>query len=359
VGIESKAIAMPRSVGRKRSSKRVPRVKQGRPYELAVTEIFKQLMPSAKIECGKWVVGPDGRRELDVHIEVQADGRIVRGIVECKDFDPKTTGPVGIGYVDALESKRLDIGCDFSMICSNAGFTADAMRKARRVGIGLIGAMRAGDSRIRFDVIEEMYSRRIKINNAQIRLLLTDGQPALPDDDSLTAQSFTVDGRSVDRWFNMRFVQMLNAYPIAHGKISDYCNLKTPLAIRYPGGQVQVSKIGMDYEFEGAWFAHTVRIEATSGIYNWVRRRVKIANIKGQLKIDGLDLFGGSWIESQPALDKCLLQPNEFDMAFIAFKHTFNCGNPALLDAHVIPEDMSLVLENLDPELTKSIRGFT
>jgi hypothetical protein len=348
---------MPRSVGRKRLSKRAPRVKQGRPYEFAVTEIFRQLMPSAKIECGKWVVGPDGRRELDVQIEVQTDGRTVRGTVECKDFNPQTTGPVGIGYVDALESKRRDIGSDFSMICSNAGFTADAIRKARRVGIGLIGAMRAGDNRIRFDVIEEMYSRRIKINTAQIRLWPIDGQPTLPNDESLTTESFTVDGHSIDRWFNMRFTQVLIAYPIVQGNISDYCNLKTPLAIQYPGGQVQVNKIGMDYEFEGAWFAHTVRIEATSGIYNWVRRRVKIAS--GQIKIDGLDLFGGSWIESQPVFDKYPLQPNEFDMALILFKNTFNCGSPALLDAHVIPEDMSLVLENLDPESTKSIRGFT
>jgi Restriction endonuclease len=347
---------MPRSVGRKRSSKRVPRVKQGRPYELAVTEIFKQLMPSAKIECGKWVVGPDGRRELDVYIEDHPDGRVVRGIVECKDFNPQTTGPVGIGYVDALESKRLDIGCDFSMICSNAGFTADAIRKARRVGIGLIGAMRAGDSRIRFDVIEEVYSRRIKINAAQIRLFLTDGQPPLPNDNSLMAESFTIDGRSVDRWFNIRFAQILSRYPIVRGNISDYCNLKTPLVIQYPGGQVQVNKIGMDYEFEGAWFAHTVRIEATSGIYNWVRRRTKIAS--GQLKFDGLDLFGGSWIESQPVFDKYPLQPNEVDMAPIAFKHSFDCENPALLDAHVIPEDMSLVLENLDPESMKSSYGF-
>lgn len=107
-----------------------------------MAEVARAFDPNANVTQGQWVIGPDGRRELDVLIEGTADGRQTKGLIECKDFNPGTTGPVGIAYVDALESKRRDIGADVSLICSNAGFTVDALRKAKRVGIGLISLMK-------------------------------------------------------------------------------------------------------------------------------------------------------------------------------------------------------------------------
>lgn len=78
---------------------------------------------------GEWVVGPDGRRELDVLIEGTVDGVPKKVLVECKDFNPKTTGPVGIGFVDALESEHRDLGVDASFICRQ---DLQQMRFARR-----------------------------------------------------------------------------------------------------------------------------------------------------------------------------------------------------------------------------------
>jgi len=118
--------------------------KRGKPYEEAVGDLFRQLFPVSVIKTGVWVEAPDGRRELDVDIVETVDGRKVRGVVECKDFDASKTGPVGIKYIDELDSKRRDLGLQFACICSNAGFTADAIRKGRRVNIGLLGATRKG-----------------------------------------------------------------------------------------------------------------------------------------------------------------------------------------------------------------------
>jgi hypothetical protein len=123
------------------------------------------------VRQGEWVVGPDGRRELDVFVEGTVDGVPRRVLVECKDFNPRTTGPVGIGFVDALESKGRDLIVDVSFICSNAGFTADAVRKAKRVGIGLIGVLEEKDQRIRFQVREEIYIRRVKVEALTIGLV--------------------------------------------------------------------------------------------------------------------------------------------------------------------------------------------
>jgi hypothetical protein len=108
------------------------------------------------------------KRELDVVIVGAVEGHSLKGIIECKDFNPGR--PIGIAYVDALESKRRDMGADISLICSNAGFTADAIRKAKRVNIGLISVMRMGDSRIRFAVSEEIYTRKITLISATITL---------------------------------------------------------------------------------------------------------------------------------------------------------------------------------------------
>ena len=119
--------------------------KRGRHYERVVSEVLKAFAPNAAASSGKWVQGPDGRRDLDVFIDGMSGGQRRRVLVECKDYNPNTTGPVGIAVIDALDSKRRDLNMDVAMVCSNAGYSGDAMRKAARVGIGLVSVMRKGD----------------------------------------------------------------------------------------------------------------------------------------------------------------------------------------------------------------------
>ena len=113
--------------------------KKGTPNEVVLAEVIRAMDPHAIVTQGEWVSGPDGRRDRDVFVTGTLDGQRRTVLIECKDYDPLKTGRVGIGVVDALESKRRDLNVDVSMICSNAGFAQDAVRKARRVGIGLIG----------------------------------------------------------------------------------------------------------------------------------------------------------------------------------------------------------------------------
>ena len=88
---------------------------------------------------------PDGRRDRDVVIEGTAEGKRRHVLIECKDFNPNSTGPVGIGYVDALESKHRDLGMDVSFICSNAGFTTCAIRKVKPPVLARLGSPVARD----------------------------------------------------------------------------------------------------------------------------------------------------------------------------------------------------------------------
>src|SRR5438034_9491867 len=144
-----------------------PMSKRGKEYERVVALITQAFDRSAKVEIGKWVTGPDGRRELDVLISSASEGQHLRLLIECKDFNPRTTGPVGIGYVDALDSKRHDVGATTAILCCNAGFTREAVRKATRVSIGLIAVIKKGDSRLRHRVVDEVFYRKVRITESR------------------------------------------------------------------------------------------------------------------------------------------------------------------------------------------------
>jgi len=198
--------------------------KRGKPFERVVKEVLSTLDPRSVVRQGQWVTGPDGRRELDVLIEGSVEGVRRRVLVECKDFNPNTTGPVGIRFVDALESKRRDLAADVSFICSNAGFTTDAIRKAKRVGIGLIAVLRERDHRIRFQVREEIYIRRVTVQTLTIGLQT---EPAVKLD-GVPFEAITFKGVSVGNWVLRRALLLIGSNPIVAGTFKATHMLRAP-----------------------------------------------------------------------------------------------------------------------------------
>jgi hypothetical protein len=73
--------------------------------------------------------GPDGKRDCDVSVRGMRQGVPYFALVECKDW--KKEKPVGIGVVDALDSKRRDLNADLAVIYSNSGFTAPCGAKGQ------------------------------------------------------------------------------------------------------------------------------------------------------------------------------------------------------------------------------------
>ena len=101
---------------RKRPGKRKkakPRQKRGDAYQFAVAQVAKGIAPAAQVVVGTWFDGPDGRRDLDVAIW-SPDGTVLLAVIECKDWNK----PIGIAFIDALDSKRHDLGAKAAMICS-------------------------------------------------------------------------------------------------------------------------------------------------------------------------------------------------------------------------------------------------
>jgi hypothetical protein len=289
---------------RQKGQPRLP--KQGRDYEEAVCDLFRGFNPHAQVTPGVWVDGPDGRRELDIYVVDTLGEGTVRGVVECKDFNPATTGPVGIGYVDALESKRRDLQVDWALMCSNAGFTADAASKAKRVGIGLIGAARMGDDRIRFRIVDDIYIRHIRIKECQLKFWPAPGASRIPDG-AFSPDSLTFEGRPVANWFYSRFIETLAGSNIVNGSLNDYCRLTHPVTINWPGGESKVERIGMEVLIEGAWFVDSVQIDSRDAIYDWLRRKLRVRplppNVERKVRIDGTDHIAGRWIRRPPDME--------------------------------------------------------
>jgi hypothetical protein len=127
--------------------------KLGKLYEKAVAAVMAACAPKAQVSQGRWISGPDGRRELDVLIE-NPGPPLLKVLVECKDFDPRTTGPVGIGYVDAIDSKRRDLSATHAIICSHAGF-------AKPLALGLASS---ASSRKEIEAFASQYSKRFSLD---------------------------------------------------------------------------------------------------------------------------------------------------------------------------------------------------
>jgi hypothetical protein len=120
-------------------------VKAGTYYTDFVGRVLAALEPGYTVRTGEWIEGPDGRRDMDVEVRGAREGVPHFCLVECKDWRRK----VGIPVVDALDSKRADLKADRAIIYSNSGFTRQAVRKARRIGVELASAVCEHDPKIK------------------------------------------------------------------------------------------------------------------------------------------------------------------------------------------------------------------
>ena len=276
--------------------------KRGKPFEMVVRDVFHLFDPSATVQHGRWVVGTYGRRELDVTIEGTVGGVARKAIIECKDYNPKKTGPVGVEIVDALITKRRLVSADVALICSNAGFTAQALREAKGEGIGMISVMRAGDSRIRFQVQEEVYTRRIKVESINLRVHFPE-EPSV-DLSGVPSDGITFRGAPLISWACQRASLLIGSNPIVAGSFTVTHKLKEPMRFEVPSGSITVIQIDVSVRISGGWYAHRVTLDAKAGIYDWLRRRVRLTPGANQLFIKNIDIMnGGEAIDRPPDSD--------------------------------------------------------
>ena len=344
--------------GRRHSDKPRSRgQKKGRAYEEVVAEVVGSFDPHAKVTRGAWERGPDGRRELDVRIEGTAGGRLVRTMIECKDYDPASSGPIGIELVDALESKRRDLALDSALICSNAGYTADAVRKAARVGLGLVSVMKKDDSRVRFAVQTEIYVRQVKLLTLTGQLIDVDGQVTPRE----TSDAIKFEGASVIAWVTRHLTQLITMNPIVNGVLTSDVTFTHPVPFTVGSKEVPISSIIINAECEGAWFAHEVELDATAAFYDWISKRIRQPPSPGQFEIRGLDVYaGGQWIERPPdwIINERPLGKGDVVTTIVLFAGFGVDVEGAALERFITYKDAPSIVKDLPAALTYSKRDF-
>lgn len=324
--------------------------KSGIDYEIMVSEVAKGLYGSHyTVEQGQWVEGVDGILNLDVIITGNVNGQPQRTLIECKDHDP-ARGRIGINVIREMDSKREEWKIDEAMICSNAGFTAGAIRKARRVGIGLIGVLREGDSRIRFALKDEVCFRKVRIESLKISLFDQENKELFIRD---FGGQITYHGLPIERWFEMRANFFIIHNTITQGKFALQYHLRNSVAFDSPAGKLNVSWMQVVVSLSGAWYSKQVTIDATQGFYDWLRKRIRPASIVCRISVAGMDFDGGELME----------HPTESDIAYGKYDELWLLPLLAIdgvhanapfpnIDPLIVPADLN---DQIKPENSKSL----
>lgn len=307
-------------------SKGKPR-KPGREYEMLVAYVLKAMDPGSEVIQGQWIEGPDGRRDTDVLVLGSLNGKPFSVLVECKDFHPKRAGRVGIGYVDALESKRRDLGMSFAMLCSNSGFAAPAIRKARRQKIGLVSLLKSGDPLIKAVILQEIYFPKVRL----IDTISVDFKSV--SQLSCRLDEIMYDGLPVLNWVLHRIFVILANNPHKPGKITASHTFIAPVTLQCGTELVETSGLDLYFEFVVQWFSEVVQLDASLGMYDYLSGKVSLAPGSNSYMLKGFDFDAGKPITFIPPTDDLIrsLSPGEIVVQLSLVE------NLDLPDKHLVP----------------------
>jgi hypothetical protein len=330
--------------------------KAGDAYQDAVANLAREIFPQAYVTVGVWVDGPDGRRDLDVLIELDDNGVHKRVVIECKDWNR----PIGIALIDALDSKRQDLDVSLVMICSNSGFTSDALRKASRVGIPTLSALAEKNKLIRVVVREQIYTRIIEfVEHSPLihhKALPIKRQEKLQHP-QLRTQEWTFNNGCLESWVSSKLLTLYNA--IESSECVLVHRFRKDLMFRVRGVFVPVSGIDIQAKFKVQWMTQTVIIDASSGIYDYFRKTVIHGLGSYRVMVKKIDTESwGSTVELCDVPSRYLtflkerkdLQMPETSMSFTSFKN-FPESDPKFapnIDEFVIEEKLLSKIEYVD-----------
>jgi hypothetical protein len=265
--------------------------KAGTAYQKLVASVVKAMDPGADVKEGAWVEGPDGRRDLDVSVRGIVDGKSILVLIECKDFTSKKAR-VGIGYVDALDSKRKDLNADRAFICSNSGFAAPALSKAARVGIDLLTAMSHGDSRVRTVIEKEIYPRLILIGKTDLKFHF----PGHHDRErmaKLPLEDAKYEGKPIMNWLREKALAVLTEHPDSSRVVIRYTFYQL-LPLTFGGAEFSVTGFDACIDYKTRWHSQIVSIDADAGMYDYIRKKAVLAG-NSQYMIKGFSTDTKKW----------------------------------------------------------------
>jgi hypothetical protein len=322
-------------------------------YRDLVAEIIHEMSPTSRVSIGTLLTTPDGSRTVDV--EVVSIGEKNRLIADIDIVDLPSGRAAGVEVIDAADSKRLDIKADVMLVCSNTGFDAVAIQKAKRKKIGAISILRQGDKRVKAVIEEEVYLRDVDIT--PLKMSYTGATPG----DLKTLQSLlkgthdlTYQGGSVDGWLEQKAMAAIMVNPYAEGNIRATFSLKEPTDFDIKGRAVKLTGFSMDLQPRVKWLSQTIQLDATSSIYDYVRRRPRFGSSgTHSLTLKGIDYDKAKPLSSPPQITDLglglfplgeKLAPGEIDVSLVRLKglDLTDKIKIAKLDDLVRPEDLDM-----------------
>jgi hypothetical protein len=277
--------------------------KPGDEYRELVGRVMAALDPGTAVKTEQWITGPDGERDMDVEVRGTLKGAPHFILVECKDH----ARPVGIGFVDAFESKIRDLNPDRAIMFSNSGFTRDALKKANRVGIEMASAMKANDGIVKIEVHREVVARRLTLTFGGMFLFPFDGH-TLEIEEKWKLEDLLFDGLPMIHWISEKMRFLASEHDSAK-RIWFLCSFRHAPRWSYCGQRLNVGGCKFHFTLQKDWVAQTVKTDVSLGYYDHLKRRVVVPN--EQWYALGL-IDNEAWEESDKAWEHGDIEQNCF-----------------------------------------------
>ena len=251
----------------------------------------------------QWITGPDGARDMDVEVRGTLNGVPHFILVECKDH----ARPIGIGFVDAFESKIRDLTPDRAIMFSNSGFTRDALKKANRVELEMASAMKAKDQAVKIEVHRELIARRLTLTFGTTFLVPFDGCPH-EIEENWKIQDLLFDGLPVMHWISGKMKLVASKHEAAN-KIRFLCTFRNEPRWLYHGQALSVGGLKFDFDIKKDWVAQTAKVDVSLGYYDHLKKRVVVPDQQwyalGFIVKDGWEETDRHWEDGE-------MKPNTF-----------------------------------------------
>ena len=158
----------------------------------------------------------------------------------------------------------------------------------------------------------------------------------------------TYKGRLVHAWLYHRIPMILTTnHTLSSGARTALFMLKTPTEFFCGNANVVLNSITINFFSDIRWFAQTVRLNASLGMYDYLRQRVRLPRGQHQYLIENVDFDKGTPLPSAPEIENVgvNLLTGEFDVYMVMMEGVddtiLRIPMPSLEEI-IIPEDLNV-----------------
>jgi hypothetical protein len=140
--------------------------------------------------------------------------------------------------------------------------------------------------------------------------------------------------------------------PVVRGYFRKTFRLGELITVELPTGAASLESFAFEVTMRGAWYVQEVTYDASAGLYDWLRHRVRLAPAsQSHLQIETTaPIPGGDWIETPPehVLRSDLVEGKTMGIGFI---QGLGSTEPVPdIEARIHREDLDFVIHDLQPD---------